>query len=324
MREMKWQIGVNMKKWKNLWMKVLLGIIGLALLAAVILTAERGLADEDIACYEMALSLQEDLGNIGFSDFQITDYPIAFNDGTQDYVLLWGNTSYEIITRKPVIDALAATAFNHDGGYEVLVPTKRRMSELIGLMGGRYDSVEQVATLWHEAFHCWQFTNYEAEILALIGGHDFTDEDYGESLIVEVCDRNAQAVALWNQQSELLAAALAEGELSKIREGMVQYKELEEARNAMLPESVYGLESYYLTVEGTAQYLEARAFRLLQEDGFEERYGSGFLQYVDGSGKYYSRGMAQCFLLDKLDGDWKGHYDFSVPPASLIYEELGI
>lgn len=313
-----------MKKVKNIGGKVLLGGIGLVLLAAVILTAENGLAEEDIACYEMALSLQEEVNSIGFPDFQITDYPVAFNDGTRDYVLRWENDSYEIADRKPVVEAFAATAIYHEGSHEILVPTKRRMSELVGMMGGSYNSEEQAVTLWHEAFHCWQFTNHEEEIIALMGGKDFTDEDYGEALIVEACDKNLRAVELWNQQSELLSAALKETELPKIREIMIKYRELEEARDALLSESVRGLEAYYLTVEGTAQYLEARVFKLLREEDFDEKYGDSLLGYIGGSIKYYSRGMAQCFLLDGLDENWKGSYDFSAPPISYIYEKLGV
>ena len=299
-------------------------LIGILLLTSVLLTGTYGLGKEDRLCYETALSLQGEISHLGFPDFMITDYPITFNDGKYDHVITWENDSYKVLKRSPYTDTFAATAIYVDDHFEVLIPTKERMSELIGLMGGNYDSTEQASTIWHEAFHCWQLTHFKENIYALIGNHSFDETDYGESLIVEQCDSNMQAVALWEQQSVLLSQALVESDTDRLRELMLEYKKLEEERYSLLDKDIRGLEAYYITVEGTARYMEANVFKLLKEEAFTEKYISNISVYTNGSEKYYSIGMTQCFILDKLDEHWKSNYDFSVPPIEIIYEKLGV
>ncbi|MCH5270817.1 MAG: hypothetical protein J1E83_08715 [Lachnospiraceae bacterium] len=299
-------------------------LIGILLFTSVLLTGTHGLGKEDRLCYETALSLQEEMSDLGFPNFMLTDYPMAFNDGKSDYVLTWQNGSYEVLKRAPYTDAFAATAVYVNDHYEVLVPTKERMSNLVGLMGGNYENTEQAATIWHEAFHCWQFTHFKENILALIGNHSFEDADFGENLIVSQYDANIQAVALWEKQSDLLSQALKESDTDNLRALMLEYKKLEEERIALLDDNTRRLESYYITVEGTARYVEANAFKLLKEESFTDRYLANIAEYTKGTEKYYSIGMAQCFILDKLDENWKDHYDFSVPPIEIIYEKLGV
>lgn len=311
-------------KYKKAVPTIVTALIGILLLTSVMLTGTHGLGKKDRLCYETALSLQGEVSHLGFPDFTITDFPISFNDGKYDHVITWENDSYEVLKRSPYTDTFAATAVYVDDHFEVLIPTKERMSELIGLMGGNYDSAEQAATIWHEAFHCWQLTHFKENIFALIGNHSFEEADYGENMIAEQCDSDMQAVALWEQQSKLLSQALEESDNDKLYALMLEYKKLEEERYSLLDEDIRGLESYYITVEGTARYVEANAFKLLKEEVFTERYTANISDYTNGTEKYYSAGMTQCFILDKLDGNWKSDYDFSVPPIEIIYEKLGV
>lgn len=303
---------------------IITGGIGIGLLTGTILTAHFGLSEEDTSCYESAVSMQEQVDKIGFSDFILTDYPVTFCDGKHDYVLVQNETSYDVIKRTPVIETMVATAYEVDGHYEIIAPTKSLMGNMFTLMGGNYDEKTQVSVIWHEAFHCWQMTNFIDNISALIGTHSFEEEHYGEVLISEECDKNEEAVSLFTQQLSLLADAISTEDIDKIHEDVVQYKKLETQRNALLDEAVQGLESYYTITEGSARYVEALICRMQDEQRFRMQYMDSFSVYRNGSEKYYALGMAQCLLLDKLDESWKTDYDFSIPLTELIYEKLGV
>ena len=297
---------------------IAVALIGIVLVAGVIATGRYGLTEENIAIYEKAIAL-ESKDNFGFEGFNLTDYPVAFYDGDNDYVMVWENGGYEISERSPVINSIAATAYPVDEHYEVLTPTVEKMSSLLGLIGGgTYGIDEHIATLWHEAFHCWQLTNYldNIESISLVA--------VDESIIAENADTNEQAVALFEQQAQLLQSAVETNDIDKIREYIVKYKELEQERKALLSDEVNALEDYYTRVEGTACYIEAQVHKTLLPDCFETNYIQTISGYSGGSAKYYKTGMAMCMILDNISPEWKNGYDFSEPLINLIYEELEI
>lgn len=313
--------------------KITILLIGIVLVIGVILTGNYSLSAEDKECYESAVKLQENIDKIGFKDFKLTDYPIAFCDGKHDYVMIPSGSSYCIQKRKPVLDTFAATIYEVNGHYEVIVPTKELMSKFMGVAGGMetavagdsgYNQNEQVATIWHEGFHCWQFDNFEDNISGLNGGHDFDEKGYGEELIVKECDEDDKAVALYKEETELLKRATMQNDKEEIRRLMLQYKDIQEKRNALLDETVQKLEDFYTSVEGSACYIEAMCCKYLDKKRFESYYMENINSYIKGSSKYYYSGMAQCMILDNLDSTWKAGYDFSQPLINIIYEKLGI
>ena len=293
-------------------------LVGVILVVGVIATGTYGLAEENIEIYERAVSFEDDFG---FDGFYITDYPVAFYDGDKNYVVVWENGEYSINKRKAVMDFIVATAYPVDGHYEVLTPTVEKMSSLVGLLSagdGSYGADEHVATLWHEAFHCYQLTNYleNIESVPLVA--------VDESLIAENADANEQAVRLFEQKSELLKKAVKADDIDKIREYIVEYKKLDEERKTLLSDDVNSVEEYYTRIEGTACYIEACVYKKLLPDSFESSYIETISEYGGGSGKYYKTGMAMCMILDTVDPEWKDGYDFSEPLINLIYTELEI
>ena len=293
-------------------------LIGIMLVTGVIATGTYGLSEEDIEIYERAVSIEDDFG---FDGFTITDYPVSFYDGDNDYVVVWENGEYSINKRNPVMDFIVATAYPVDGHYEVLTPTIEKMSSLLGLLSmgnGSYGADEHVATLWHEAFHCYQLTNYleNIESIPLVA--------VDESLIAENADTNEQAVRLFEQKSELLKKAVKADDIDKIREYIVEYKKLDEERKTLLSDDVNSVEEYYTRIEGTACYIEACVYKSLLPDSFEDSYIEAISEYGGGSGKYYKTGMAMCMILDTVNPEWKNGYDFSEPLINLIYTELEI
>lgn len=293
-------------------------LVGVLLVVGVIVTGTYGLSEENIGIYEQAVSMED---NFGFDNFAIIDYPVAFYDGENDYVVVWENGEYSINKRSAVINSIVATAYPVDGHYEVLTPTVEKMSSLLGLLSmgnDSYGAEEHIATLWHEAFHCYQLTNYYENI----EGISMVAVD--ESLIVEYADSNESAIRLFKQQSELLKKAVITDDIDKIREYIVEYKKLDEERKTLLPDEVNVLEEYYTRVEGTACYMEASVYKSLRSDSFEGNYIETISEYGNGSGKYYKMGMAMCMILDTVNSEWKKDYDFSESLMNLIYKELEI
>lgn len=324
--------------------------IGAVLLAGTVLTGQYGLPKEDKEIYEMACAQQEYVDELGFRDFRLTDYPLAYYDGNYDYVLTGEGESLQIVRRRPVLNTFVGTAYPVEDHYEIIVPTLEKFQSLFetlntagqlgGLSGGdsisfeesAYGEKEQVATIWHEAFHAWQSTFAEAEIAALLDGHNFEEEGFGEKLIVQEVDSRPEIKAIYEQELALLkqAAQLAaaeskntEAEVDTLRNIILQYRQLEEKRMGMLPEEVLILEEYYKRLEGSAYYVEGYIYqKLYSREAFAEQYLEGLDVYAGGSNKYYGIGMAYCRILDRIDPDWKSGYDFSGNLADLIYEAL--
>lgn len=129
---------------------------------------------------------------------------------------------------------------------------------------------------------------------------------------------------MYQEGAKLLKKAAEQENQEEIKNLMSQYQDIWEKRNALLDNTVQGLEDYYTSMEGSACYVEAAACRNLEGNRFEEDYMDSIDLYVKGSSKYYYSGMAQCMILDCLDSTWKAGYDFSRPLIHVIYEKLGL
>lgn len=301
--------------------KGILILTGIVLVLGVIATGSYGLSQEDFAIYQQAVELERGGSNMGFEGFALTDYPVAFYDGDWDYVVAWEEEGISVEKRKAVINFIAATACPVDDHYEVLTPTIQKMSSLMGMMSAgsmEYGVEEHIATIWHEAFHCYQATYFPENMDGICSG------EVDEGIIAGEADTNPQAVSLFQQQAQLLEEALKAEDVDRIRECIVKYKELDEERKRLLPGEVIALEDYYTRVEGTACYIEACIYRMLLPGQFDGRYLDSISEYGGGAAKYYRTGMAQCMILDILNPGWKEGFDLSEPLIDLIYRELGL
>lgn len=301
--------------------KIIIVLIGIVLVVGVIITGDYGLSSENIDIYEKVVAIQNGDSNFGFEGFALTDYPVAFYDGENDYVITWENGNYNIEKREAVIDFIAATAYPVGEHYEVHAPTVEKMSSLVSVMSmgeAKYGTQEQIATIWHEAFHCYQLTNFfnNIELICPFGVE--------QSVIVEYVDTNADAVSLFEQQAELLEEAVKSDDIDKVRECIVKYKQLDSERKKLLSKDEIATENYYTIVEGTACYIEAGVYKVQLPDEFSGNYIDKISEYDGGSGKYYRIGMAQCMIMDKLNPEWKSGFDFSETIINLIYKELEI
>lgn len=293
---------------------VLFGAVGLALATSCFATAGRGLSQSDQDAYRRALDLQPQMDALGFDRFQLADYPVAFYDGNRDYVV----TEDGVTSRSPVLSTFAGTALEVDGNFEVLLPTRERMREMLSLLGSAFAGVnpasdeysegDHVATIWHEGFHAYQFTRFSGQLEQLQNGN-------AEALITRDIDSDPWQVQQLGQSLDALKQALTATDHESLLAAVRSFIETESARRNALPDDARTAEEQLWLIEGTAYYVECAARGKTPLDGVNASVG--------GSYKYYQMGAAMCEVLDALDPNWKRDFDFSRNLSALLQEKAG-
>ena len=295
--------------------------VGVILLAACILTADKGLSQEDRQVYEQANRMQEEMQEHGFRNFILSEYKVRFFDGDYDYVM----NGTEVIREDPVFQTFVGTAYEVEGEYQIVMPTLERFSQMFSILGAAgglsqgstsfetaaYGMEEHIATLWHEGFHAYQFTHYEENVLKLAVGL----EGEGNPVLTAI-DGDTAAVSLFEEGMGLLRTAYYEEDTELKIEILLHYLDKQQERAKLLAQSntemdLTAAERYYETIEGTARYMESLAYELQKGTGQTEVYYLGAFTYENGTDKYYSLGMLKCRILSQLTEGWEERFDFS-------------
>jgi hypothetical protein len=304
-------------------------LIGFVILGLYIITGNYGLNNRNIAIYNSALNLQQKVDTIGFQNFQLKNYPVAFFDGKSDYVFYNG----DMTKRKPVFPVFVGTTYKVDEHYEVFVPTVEKMNGLLSVINGistvknksdelyeyEYAEEEHITTIWHEVFHAYQMTNYETTILSLVEDNTLLNKKTMEEVIVSEVDQNYEIREYYEQELILLNKAVMAEDIDEVKSIVLEYNELDKKRKALLNKEVQEIESYYELVEGTAYYVETLVYQLqYTKEAAYDYYVDNIKEYMNGSMKYYRIGMAKCLLLDRLDKEWKSELNFSCSLDELL------
>lgn len=294
--------------------------VGVLLTVSVVATGEYGLSKTDREIYNTAVSLQEKMQENGFAGFGVEDKKIRFFNGMVDYVVFKDAVTKE----EAAFDTFVGTTSKVNGEYQVILPTYENFADMFSLLGAaqsmaegemqfseeNYSTNAHVATLWHEAFHAWQFTNWEKQILAQAEAAGMTENENMQEIIGKDIDAREELVVSFSSEMELLADAYEATDLEEKKALTVQALEVAKERKNFLSEKDIYAEQYFEVIEGTARYIEAQAYRLLEgEEAWRQMYLDEFV-FSNGTGKYYEMGMYKCLLLDQLAPDWKT--DFSV------------
>lgn len=305
--------------------KIVYAGVGVLLAGAVLLTSQRGLNKRDYEAYNTGLQLQTCVDDLGFENFNLEDYPVAFYDGNKEYVLYKGETT----TRKPVLGNLVGTTWKVNGRYEVLVPTEKDMARIMNVAAGiestarPYGVEEHTATIWHEAFHAWQMTHYEDNFKEILNPDALAGQDTDE-LFWQIIDETPALTLQMEQEIELLFEAYKAKEAETCKEFLSQYFAQREKRLAALPAHIKMLEDFYELSEGGASYVEAKVYmEQLGQEMYNEKYIVPAGSFVVGAAKYYRTGLLKYLLMDKLDSDWKTGFDSSNSMDFLLKQALG-
>lgn len=320
--------------------KIIYLAVGVVLCIATIATGTYGLSDRNIEIYKQALSMEQEMEEHTFAGYHLSQFPIAFYDGEHDYVVTGNAEDYQIEKRKPLMDVFVGTVYQEGDHYEVLMPAIEKFSEMFELLSttqkasglmtentafneNEYGDKEHIATMYHEGFHAFQMTNFEDSIIECLQGRDFAEGGLSEQLVVDYIDNNTEIVKIYEEKLALLKKMVVSDSIEEIKRDLLQYKEKEIKRKALLPEDVLILEEYYERVEGSAYYVESAAYRMVHtEEEYNAYYIDAIDKFTEGGHKYYNIGMAKCRILDKLSPEWKDNYDFSVSLTDLLYQQV--
>lgn len=307
--------------------RVLYAFVGLILLFAFLFNGNSELSAEDLSFYQKALGLEGRSSQRVFPQYRVSDYTLRYYDGDVDYVVRAG----EIQREKPAIRSLAATIYEVDGEQQIVVPTAERMRKSMGLLAASRgldpdpildEDALQVSTIWHEGFHCYQFTNFSKEISEGLNMEEFKNIDKDE-LIRESIDANPNLVDNYVSAERILDQALKSNDPEETTFLGQEFLNIYHKRRQSMKERSQKFESLYETIEGTAQYVESRAYLdMAGETAYHDYYVGEEQGYIQGIGKYYQMGRKICLLLDKLDPDWSQEFDFSKSLDILLKEQL--
>ncbi len=290
---------------------------GLLLTAAVLLSSTSGFSRTDRQHYETAIAMDSE----SFPGYHLKDYTVRYFDGDVDYVLKDGVLSKE----KPVFRSLVATIEEVNGELQVVVPTAERMKDTLSLLGMGQEGLEtsidhdalQVATLWHEGFHCYQLSHFEGAI-----NRESLPEDL-ETFIAQEIDAKEELISAFLEAENMLERAINAKELHQAKEFAAEFLSIYHKRRENLTEEARQMESLYEMMEGSAQYIESKIYRAQAgEEAYVEYYMPRESEYLYGISKYYQLGRKICLVLDKLEPDWSTDFDFSMSLSEVLEESI--
>lgn len=290
-------------------------LIGVILVTATFATGEYGLSKVNRSIYEKACEAEKNVAQIQFPNFHVSDYKVRFYNDHHDYVVQGDSVKKE----QPVFDTFVGSTLKVNGEQQVIVPEYELFAELFHVAGtaqsmaegtmafseNTYTEHSHIATICHEAFHAWQFSNWEQEIEALTKDIETVGETNRETAIVNHIDSNDTCVVLLEKEMELLQEAYqCQDDVGK-RSMVMEALDVHAQRQQELSAGLAALETYLENLEGSAMYVEAMVYRSLEgEEAFWDYYMGDFV-YSNGSAKYYTMGMLKCMLLDTLFPNWK-------------------
>lgn len=295
--------------------KIGYGVVGVLLAIGVALTGHYGLSRVDWEIYDTALGLENKMQENGFLGFLPSEMKVRFFDGESDYAVTDGKVTRE----KATFDTFVGTTSKIDGEYQVILPTYDNFSKMFSLLNNAqtategetnfsentYNTNAHVATLWHEAFHAWQMANWEKEVDAAYTEAGFLPEDSLTEIVRNEVDSKEELVVSFSNEMQLLWQAYETADVEEKKRLVTEALAVAEERKTQLSEKALYAESYFEMLEGSARYVEAKAYRLLEGDMAWQEVYLGTFTYENGNGKYYAMGMYKCLLLDELMPQWK-------------------
>lgn len=307
---------------------IIYAVVGIILCTAVIATRSEGSGKTEQRAYEAYLEESGRLSELGFTGFVPKETKVRFFDGENDLV---ADTSGEWKKEKPVLNVLAGSIWQVGDEYQVLVPVYEKMNGLLEVMDDLqkvqgeaweprsiYSEEMYTATICHEAFHCWQMGRFEDQIL----NRAYSYDGDRERIISEEIDNVPEMAASVEREAKLYRKAYFTEDQGEKKALAAEALRESAGRREKLSTNAGRVEYYVETLEGSAMYVEAMAYRdLTSEEEFEKQYLGEFV-YSGGSSKYYTIGMYRCLLLDQLGTGWQAEFNYVCSPSILLEKVL--
>lgn len=306
-------------------------LIGIVLIVLGIFTGTYGLDQTDRDIYEMAMELDGSVGGFGFPGFSVKDYKIRISNGRTDYVM-WND---ECDKEPAAFDTLVATAQKINGEYQVILPSYRGVSDLIqsvetfatlsegggNLPADSYSPIAHVAALWHEAFHAWQFTRFDDDMISFME-QSATSDTSPESIVASKIDPSKEYMQSLENEVECLYSAYRAENREDVLVWLRQALAEETQRRDSLEDEAVAAELYLETVEGTARYVELLAYLELTDLGAWETAYLTERDLSGGADKYYTTGMLKCLILDTLTPGWQDSFALPIDLSESLKDAI--
>lgn len=173
-----------------------------------------------------------------------------------------------------------------------------------------YNEKRLIAGLHHEAFHCFQNSS------------DKWSKQLPNDVLSPYYPLNIENISLREKERQMLLSAMNESNNNKCFEYVNRFVSYRERRKGIINNDFFNYELNVETFEGTALYVETKIINLLG-DSYVDKYNKHLGQYPDNFKSFrlscYFSGSAMCFILDKLNNEWK--HDFLKSNKNL-YEYL--
>jgi hypothetical protein len=293
--------------------------IGVLLIILLIFTNSMKLPERNKELYEKACDIQNNMQKKTWEELSVRNYPVAIRKENKEYVFYNG----EVKKRKSVLPVYVCSIFPVNNEINVLIPAFDEMNEIGNIVEGLSDgnkllksqfgfnnnSISEnnyISVLYHEAFHAYQFTNYEVMINKMA---DFDNADK----VIEKLDNNDSFKNLYKKEGEILYLAINEKEKDKVVNYIGKYIAARNKRTEILKgklsnqdfKTLVTAENYYELIEGTAAYVQLKTDEELKDMGLYKQNIDKLKEFSGKTQKYYKSGMAMCIILDKLDNSWK-------------------
>jgi hypothetical protein len=195
-------------------------------------------------------------------------------------------------------------------------------------------SETQIGGVLHEDFHVFEQEAAPQKLLKAEAAHRSGDQYEAASEAFK---------AEFKQEADLLARALQAESNTEAADLVRQFLQVRENRRntTHLDQALVDYERWLEWEEGMAKYVEVKAYRLASQTPdyvplpgmaddpyfkgykkFNSRWSQELVQLRNPSGsfetRFYNTGMAESFLLDRLDPDWKN----SVMQTGVFLEDL--
>jgi hypothetical protein len=219
--------------------------------------------------------------------------------------------------RGHLVPVPAATAWKVGDVWSVAVPTREEFQQAIDAQLGKgvvqLDTVNYIRAIVHEAFHAYALAAIQGAV-----PNFGVDVDEGQMLqrLAALPDLDKQ----YSAEGQLLVNALQATDQQVVREAVVEFLKLRQARRAAEDKAVAAYEQMAEWVEGLARYAEIalmlRANRASDNTVIYPAAAEIWQPFLDQlrkptaspdgfRGRYYLLGAGQAFLLDRLMPDWK-------------------
>lgn len=267
--------------------KIIYILVGLLLISGLYMTRPKTIDPETLAAIKKVRSLDADSLYLGFDPGK---YPVDVNYGNVEYSFNKG-----AITRQDPLYPLAFSAINTADGPLIKVLPIKDFRNILGLESKSKESLENsyIATLAHEAFHCYQMDHGLED-----GDLPEGQEEKSQAEFLELVKRLDDDKTYQGYFSNYLAGLVKYRDIGDKGPYLMAKKDLDAYVKSILDQDKYNIyrenSAIMELVEGSARFVENKVLDLRGE----KRNGEFSGIFPKNTSKFYMSGALKAEILE--------------------------